>query len=148
MGKADVEWHINTPMHVSYVNATKSGSTIKHIQGNRLNMYLHTCTCRPYSTANMNILVCDMLVTYIGKASSLMRYTSMVELSDLFKQLDTVGKLRYKEKHGMLGVTTDPYCAYVNLRLRAIGHEDLLVLSAKVHLPVDLGALYTNSVRQ
>ena len=26
-----------------------------------------------------------------------------------FKQLDTVGKLRYKEKLGMLGVTTDPY---------------------------------------
>ena len=31
-----------------------------------------------------------------------------VELSDSFKQLDTVGKLRYKEKLGMLGVTTDP----------------------------------------
>ena len=26
----------------------------------------------------------------------------MVELSDSFKQLDTVGKLRYKEKLGML----------------------------------------------
>ena len=33
----------------------------------------------------------------------------MVELSDSFKQLDKVGKLRYKEKHCMLGVTTDPY---------------------------------------
>ena len=33
----------------------------------------------------------------------------MVELSDSFKQLDTVGKLRYEEKLGMLGVTTDPY---------------------------------------
>ena len=33
----------------------------------------------------------------------------MVELSDSFKQLDTVGKLRYKEKLGMLGVTTDQY---------------------------------------
>ena len=33
----------------------------------------------------------------------------MAELSDSFKQLDTVGKLRYKEKLGMLGVTTDPY---------------------------------------
>ena len=32
----------------------------------------------------------------------------MVELSDSFKQLDTVGKLRYNEKLGMLGVTTDP----------------------------------------
>ena len=31
------------------------------------------------------------------------------ELSDSFKQLDTVGMLRYKEKLGMLGVTTDPY---------------------------------------
>ena len=30
-------------------------------------------------------------------------------MSDSFKQLDTVGKLRYKEKLGMLGVTTDPY---------------------------------------
>ena len=30
----------------------------------------------------------------------------MVELSD---SLDTVGKLRYNEKFGMLGVTTDPY---------------------------------------
>ena len=27
---------------------------------------------------------------------------------DSFKQLDTVGKLRYKEKLGMRGVTTDP----------------------------------------
>ena len=39
----------------------------------------------------------------------------MAELSDSFKQLDshsdTVGKLRYKEKLGMLGVTTDPYSA-------------------------------------
>ena len=34
----------------------------------------------------------------------------MAELSDSFKQFDTVGKLRYKEKLGMLGVpTTDPY---------------------------------------
>ena len=33
----------------------------------------------------------------------------MAELSDSFKQLDTVGKLRYKEKLGMLGVTTDLY---------------------------------------
>ena len=33
----------------------------------------------------------------------------MFQLSDSFKQLDTVGKLRYKEKLGMLGVTTDPY---------------------------------------
>ena len=33
----------------------------------------------------------------------------MVELSDSFKRLDTVGKLRYKEKLGMLGVTADPY---------------------------------------
>ena len=54
----------------------------------------------------MNIFLCDMHVTYIGKASPLMRYTNM---SDSFKQLDTVGKLRYKEKLGMLGVTTDPY---------------------------------------
>ena len=29
----------------------------------------------------------------------------MAELSDSFKQLDTVEKLRYKEKLGMLGVT-------------------------------------------
>ena len=57
----------------------------------------------------MNILLCDMHVTYIGKASPLMRYTNMVELSDSFKQLDTVRKLRYEEKLGMLGVTTDPY---------------------------------------
>ena len=28
---------------------------------------------------------------------------------DSLKQLDTVGKLRYKEKLGMLLVTTDPY---------------------------------------
>ena len=48
---------------------------------------------------------CDI----IGKASPLMRYTNMVELSDSFKQLDTVGNLRYKEKLGMLGVTTNPY---------------------------------------
>ena len=47
-----------------------------------------------------------MHVTYIGKVSPLM---NMVELSDSFKQLDTVGKLRYEEKLGMLGVTTDPY---------------------------------------
>ena len=61
---------------------------------------------RPYSTANMNILLCDMHVT----SSPLMRYTNvMVELSDSFKQLDTVGKLRYEEKLGMLWVTTDPY---------------------------------------
>ena len=33
----------------------------------------------------------------------------MAEMSDSFKQLDTVGKLRYKEKLGMLGVTTDPF---------------------------------------
>ena len=34
----------------------------------------------------------------------------MAELSDSIKQLDTVGKLRYKEKLGILGVTTaDPY---------------------------------------
>ena len=33
----------------------------------------------------------------------------MVELSDSFEQLDTVGKLRYKAKLGMLGVTTYPY---------------------------------------
>ena len=61
----------------------------------------------------MNILLCDMHVTGIGKASPLMRYTNMVEqlncMSDSFKHLDTVGKLRYKEKLGMLGVTTDPY---------------------------------------
>ena len=61
---------------------------------------------RPYSTAN---ILCDMHVIYIGKASPLMRYTNMVELSDSFKQLDTVGKLRYEEKFGMLGVTTHPY---------------------------------------
>ena len=54
----------------------------------------------------MNIFLYDMHVTYIGKASLSMRYTSM---SDSFKQLDTVGKLRYKEKLGMLGVTTVPY---------------------------------------
>ena len=54
----------------------------------------------------MNIFLCDMHVTYIGKASPLMRYTN---ISDSFKQLDTVGKLRYKEKLGMLEVTTDPY---------------------------------------
>ena len=30
-------------------------------------------------------------------------------MSDSLKQLDTVGKLRYKEKLGMVGVTTDPY---------------------------------------
>ena len=30
-------------------------------------------------------------------------------MSDSFKQIDTVGKLRYKEKLGMVGVTTDPY---------------------------------------
>ena len=35
----------------------------------------------------------------------------MAELSDLFKQLDMVGTLCYKEKLGMLGVTTDPYSA-------------------------------------
>ena len=51
----------------------------------------------------MNILLCDMHVTYIGKASPLMRYTNS------FKQLGTVGKLRYEEKLGMLGVTTYPY---------------------------------------
>ena len=34
---------------------------------------------------------------------------NMDELSDSFKQLDTVRTLRYKEKLGMLGVTTDPY---------------------------------------
>ena len=34
----------------------------------------------------MNILLCDMHVTCIGKASPLMRYTNMVELSDSFKQ--------------------------------------------------------------
>ena len=33
----------------------------------------------------------------------------MAELSDSLKLLDTVGKLRYKEKLGMLGVITDPY---------------------------------------
>ena len=32
----------------------------------------------------------------------------MAELSDSIKQLDTVGKLRYREKLGILGVTTDP----------------------------------------
>ena len=30
-------------------------------------------------------------------------------MSDSLKQLDKVGKLRYKEKLGMLGVITDPY---------------------------------------
>ena len=52
------------------------------------------------------ICLCDMHVTYKGKASPLMRYTNM---SDSFKQLDKVGMLRYKEKLGMLGVTTDPH---------------------------------------
>ena len=33
----------------------------------------------------------------------------MAEPSDAFKQLDTVGKLRYNEKLGMLGIKTDPY---------------------------------------
>ena len=47
----------------------------------------------------------------MGKALPLMRYTNMAELSDLFKQLDMVGTLCYKEKLGMLGVTTDPYSA-------------------------------------
>ena len=46
---------------------------------------------------------------YIGKASPLMRCTNMAELSDSIKQLDTVGRLRYKEKLGVLGVTTDTY---------------------------------------
>ena len=31
----------------------------------------------------------------------------MAELSDAFKQLDTVGKLRYIQKLGMLGIKTD-----------------------------------------
>ena len=31
----------------------------------------------------------------------------MAEPSDAFKQLDTVGKLRYIEKLGMLGIKTD-----------------------------------------
>ena len=30
-------------------------------------------------------------------------------MSDSFEQLDTVRKLRFKEKLGMVGVTTDPY---------------------------------------
>ena len=34
---------------------------------------------------------------------------NMDELSDSFKQFDTLRKLRYKEKLGMLRVTTDPY---------------------------------------
>ena len=50
----------------------------------------------------MNIFLCDMH-DIIGKASPLMRYTNMAELSDSFKQL------RYKEKLGMLGVNNDPY---------------------------------------
>ena len=33
----------------------------------------------------------------------------MAEQSDAFKQLDAVGKSRYNEKLGMLGITTDPY---------------------------------------
>ena len=31
----------------------------------------------------------------------------MAEPSDAFKQLDTVGKLRYNEKLGMLGIRTE-----------------------------------------
>ena len=42
-------------------------------------------------------------------------HMNMVELSDSFKQLDTVGRLRYKEKLGMLGVTTDPHSTSIDV---------------------------------
>ena len=50
-----------------------------------LNIGIIIVSNRPYSTSNMNILLCDI----IGKASPVMRCTNMVELSDSFKQLDT-----------------------------------------------------------
>ena len=64
-------------------------------------MRVYNCTPskdkRPYSTANMNIFLCDMHVTFIGKASPLMRYTNM---SDSFKQLDTRGGYRNSKRGG------------------------------------------------
>ena len=47
-----------------------------------------------------------MIDCLLRKASPLL---SMAEQSDTFKQLDAVGKSRYNEKLGMLGITTDPY---------------------------------------
>ena len=47
-----------------------------------------------------------MIDCLLRKASPLL---SMAEQSDAFKQLDAVGKSRYNEKLGMLGITTDPY---------------------------------------
>ena len=47
-----------------------------------------------------------MIDCLLRKASPLF---SMAEQSDAFKQLDAVGKSRYNEKLGMLGITTDPY---------------------------------------
>ena len=52
MDKADVERHISTPMHVSNVirlqNQLQPGSTIKHIQGNRLNTVFISPTLSSY----------------------------------------------------------------------------------------------------
>ena len=47
-----------------------------------------------------------MIDYLLRKASPVL---SMAEQSDAFKQLDAVGKSRYNEKLGMLGITTDPY---------------------------------------
>ena len=47
-----------------------------------------------------------MIDCLLRKASLLL---SMAEQSDAFKQLDAVGKSRYNEKLGMLGIITDPY---------------------------------------
>ena len=47
-----------------------------------------------------------MIDCLLRKASPLL---NMAEQSDAFKQLDAVGKSRYNEKLGMLGITTDPY---------------------------------------
>ena len=47
-----------------------------------------------------------MIDCLLRKASPVL---SMAEQSDVFKQLDAVGKSRYNKKLGMLGITTDPY---------------------------------------
>ena len=64
----------------------------------------------------------------------------MVELSDSFKQLDTVGKLRYEEKLGMLGVTTRAaaiYLIYRDMRYIAILFSHIAIQTCMEYTEID-----------
>ena len=78
-----------------------------------------------------------MIDCLLRKASPLLR---MAEQSDAFKQLDAVGKSRYNEKLGMLGITTDLYMSpkdawdYNPSRWRDVSFPDICVYF--IHTPL------------